>query len=59
MAHAAAMARQAGAATLSRHTNIHMTANLPLYPHPGVVETPRRTDAGFGRVFFRKPLQSR
>lgn len=49
-------ARAAGARTLALYTNVKMTANLALYPHLGFVETDRRDEGGFARVFFEKIL---
>jgi len=56
MAHAEARARAAGCMSPALYTNIHMTENLTLYPHLGFVETERREEDGFHRVYFRKPL---
>lgn len=38
------------------YTNEAMTENLAMYPKLGYVETERRQQAGFNRVFFRKPI---
>ena len=38
------------------YTNEKMTENLGLYPRLGFVETERRSEAGFNRVYFRKQL---
>jgi ribosomal protein S18 acetylase RimI-like enzyme len=38
------------------YTNEHMTENLRLYPALGYVETGRRREEGFARVFFHKQL---
>lgn len=38
------------------YTNVKMTENLALYPRLGYVETGRRKEAGFSRVFYRKAL---
>jgi len=38
------------------YTNERMTENLRLYPKLGYVETGRRVEEGFARVYFRKPL---
>lgn len=51
-----ARARAAGAAHLRLYTNAAMAANLSLYPHLGFVETARRHEDGFDRVFFEKAL---
>jgi GNAT superfamily N-acetyltransferase len=37
-------------------TNARMTENQVLYPKIGYVEYDRRTQDGFDRVFYRKPL---
>ncbi|GKU06514.1 acetyltransferase protein [Fusarium langsethiae] len=38
------------------YTNVVMVENLALYPKMGFVETERRTEEGFERVYFRKEL---
>ena len=38
------------------YTNIHMRENLSLYPRLGWIETDRRTESGFERVYFEKPV---
>ncbi|WP_258571172.1 GNAT family N-acetyltransferase [Flavimaribacter sediminis] len=38
------------------YTNEKMTQNLSIYPHLGYVETGRREEDGFARVFFEKHL---
>ena len=38
------------------YTNEKMTDNLSIYPRLGYVETGRRTEDGFNRVFFEKHL---
>lgn len=38
------------------YTNVMMKNNLKLYPHLGFVETERRHEHGFDRVYFRKTL---
>jgi ribosomal protein S18 acetylase RimI-like enzyme len=45
-----------GAVTL--YTNEAMHENLRLYPHLGFVETERREEKGYRRVFFRKNLDA-
>ena len=47
----------AGRVAIELYTNEKMTANLSLYPHLGFVETERRTEGGFNRVYFRKTLR--
>lgn len=37
-------------------TNAKMTENQVLYPKIGYVEYDRRTQDGYERVFYRKPL---
>ena len=49
-------AQQAGRVALELYTNEKMTENLGLYPRLGFVETERRSEAGFNRVYFRKEL---
>lgn len=55
---AEADARAAGCVVARLYTNERMTENLTYYPRRGYVETGRREDAGFRRVFFEKPLTS-
>jgi ribosomal protein S18 acetylase RimI-like enzyme len=50
-------AREAGLAEVTLYTNERMTENLRLYPALGYVETGRSVQAGFARVFYRKPLR--
>jgi GNAT superfamily N-acetyltransferase len=54
---AEAHARALGLAELRLYTNAAMTANLSMYPHVGYVETGRRRERGFERVYFRKRLE--
>ena len=49
-------ARRRGHSAVTLYTNVHMTENLALYPALGYVETGRRSEHGFDRVFFRKEL---
>lgn len=49
-------ARQAGLRAIELYTNEAMTENLAMYPKLGYVETERKQQAGFNRVFFRKSL---
>ena len=51
-----AAARDAGFSKIELYTNEKMTENLALYPHLGYVETGRRTEDGFNRVYFEKVL---
>lgn len=53
-AEAAAVAAKLPAVGL--YTNALMTENLRLYPRLGYVETGRRHEDGFDRVYFRKPV---
>jgi ribosomal protein S18 acetylase RimI-like enzyme len=41
------------------YTNEFMVENLRLYPRLGFVETGRRVEDGYRRVFFRKTLDAR
>ena len=41
------------------YTNAAMRENLSLYPRLGWVETDRRTEDGFERVYFEKPVSHR
>ncbi|MFD0916194.1 GNAT family N-acetyltransferase [Pseudahrensia aquimaris] len=56
MRHLEAQAKANGKAAIELYTNEKMTGNLTLYPHLGFVETDRRQEDGFNRVFFRKCL---
>ncbi len=47
-----------GLSELHLYTNVHMTENLAYYSRRGYIETGRRTDEGFTRVFFSKHLGS-
>ncbi|MEP3279083.1 MAG: GNAT family N-acetyltransferase [Stappiaceae bacterium] len=49
-------ARALGLNSIELYTNARMTENLRLYPTLGYVETDRRLEDGFDRVFFRKLL---
>ena len=51
-----AEAMNLGLATVQLYTNEKMTENLSIYPHLGYVETARRVEDGFHRVFFTKRL---
>ncbi|MBM3523754.1 MAG: GNAT family N-acetyltransferase [Alphaproteobacteria bacterium] len=51
-----AEARRRGLTELRLYTNAKMTENLAMYPRLGWVETDRRIQDGFDRVFFRKSL---
>lgn len=45
-----------GRRAIELHTNEKMTENLEFYPRLGYVETARRTEDGFSRVYFRKEV---
>ena len=53
---AEAEARRLGLPELRLYTNAKMTENLAYYPRRGYVETERRTEHGFDRVFFSRKL---
>ncbi|MBN9613534.1 MAG: GNAT family N-acetyltransferase [Actinobacteria bacterium] len=50
-------ARGLGLTELRLYTNAKMTENLAYYPRRGYVETGRRTEHGFDRVFFSRTLK--
>lgn len=56
LAFAETVAGEAGTPTLRLYTHAAMTENLALYPRLGYVETHRRNDDGFERVFLEKRL---
>ncbi len=56
IAHAEQRARDLGLPEVTLYTNERMTENLRLYPALGYIETDRRHDEGFERVFYRKPV---
>jgi len=49
-------ARKQGFSHVRLYTNEKMSLNLSIYPHLGYVETDRRTEDGFKRVYFEKKL---
>jgi len=49
-----AEARRRGLPAIELYTNVAMTENLALYLRLGYVETERREEAGFSRVYYRK-----
>ncbi len=49
-------ARQGGYDAVELYTNEKMTENLKMYPKLGYVETERKTEDGFDRVFYRKAV---
>ena len=53
---AEAEARRAGLSSISLYTHELMTENIALYGRIGYVETERREDDGYRRVFMRKDL---
>ncbi len=48
--------RQNGLSSIELYTNEQMTENLVFYPKLGFLETARRSEAGFNRVYFKKDL---
>lgn len=54
--HAVAMARARGLTALTLFTNVKMYENIGLYTKLGFVETRRRTEGPYERVYFRKDL---
>lgn len=56
IAHCEADARAQGARAVCLYTNEKMTENLSIYPRLGYVETGRRVEDGFARVYFEKRL---
>ncbi|KAJ5634057.1 acetyltransferase protein [Penicillium herquei] len=50
------VARSQGYTALTLYTNLKMYENLVMYPKMGFMETGRRTEDGFERVYFRKFL---
>ena len=49
-------ARRRGLVAIELYTNAKMTENQAFYPRLGYVETGRREEEGFARVFYRKNL---
>ncbi|WP_290688299.1 MULTISPECIES: GNAT family N-acetyltransferase [unclassified Haematobacter] len=49
-------AQAAGMAGVRLYTNAKMAENLAIYPRLGYVETGRRQEDGFDRVYFEKPF---
>ena len=56
IAFAEAEGRRRDFAKIILYTNVHMTANLSLYPALGYAETGRREEHGMSRVYFVKAL---
>lgn len=52
-------ARSQGFDKVQLYTNEKMIENLSIYPKLGYVETDRRTENGFNRVYFEKSVTSR
>ena len=52
-------ARELGLPAVTLYTNEAMVENLCLYPRLGFVETERRVEDGYRRMFFRKALDAR
>ena len=48
--------KRAGYEAVELYTNEAMTENLAMYPALGYIKISRRREAGFNRVYFRKPL---
>lgn len=59
IAFAERQAHALGLAAVELYTNEAMVENLELYPRLGFVETERRVEDGYRRVFFRKSLDAR
>ncbi|MEI2778437.1 MAG: GNAT family N-acetyltransferase [Tetrasphaera sp.] len=51
-------ARELGLKTVTLYTNAAMSDNLEWYPQLGYLETGRRQDQGWHRVFFTKVIES-
>jgi ribosomal protein S18 acetylase RimI-like enzyme len=56
LAFAERYAKEAGFGEIRLYTNEKMTENIALYPRLGYVETGRREDGEYARVFFTKQL---
>ena len=56
IAHADELGRKGGYSRITLYTNAKMTENLSYYPKLGYAEIGRRTEDGYDRVFFSKPL---
>ncbi|KAF5627591.1 GNAT family acetyltransferase [Fusarium sp. NRRL 25303] len=57
MRYAEDFAKSRGCNALELYTNVKMVENLGLYLKMGFVETGRRVEDGFERVYFRKELE--
>ncbi len=51
-----AEAHRLGLVAVELYTNEKMTANQTLYPRLGYLENFRRTENGFHRIYYRKPI---
>ncbi len=51
-------ARENGLSAVELYTNESMIENLTFYPQLGYIETERKQQDGFNRVFFRKSIKS-
>ena len=49
-------ARERGFASITLYTNLVMTENQELYKRIGYVETERKTESGFTRIYMSKDL---
>lgn len=49
-------ARESGLHAVELYTNEAMTENLAMYPQLGYIETKRKQQDGFKRIFFRKTV---
>ncbi|MDX6519476.1 MAG: hypothetical protein QOJ31_1201 [Gaiellales bacterium] len=56
IAFAEARARSLALSAVELYTNEHMVENIGYYPRLGYVESGRRRQNGYDRVFFRKPV---
>jgi ribosomal protein S18 acetylase RimI-like enzyme len=56
VAFAEATARKRSLPALELYTNVKMTENIPFYQGLGFVETGRRHEDGFDRIYLRKTL---
>lgn len=56
MSHAEQVARSRGLNTITLFTNVKMYENICLYAKLGFVETGRRVEGPYERVYFRKVL---
>ncbi|EFQ32269.1 acetyltransferase [Colletotrichum graminicola] len=52
------VARACECTNLQLYTNVKMVENLVIYPKLGFVETERRTEDGYERVYFRRDLEA-